>query len=54
MTTRARHSLLDKNIGMSTRFYTYIIEKSHTKNAMYFLDGGRGSMHLMPLVWLCH
>ena len=37
---RARLSLLDKNIGTSARFYTYITEKLHTKNVMYFLDRG--------------
>jgi len=39
-TTRAGLSLLDKNIGTSTRFYAYITEKLHTKNVMYFLDTG--------------
>jgi len=34
MIVRARLSLVDKNIGTSARFYAYITEKLHTKNAM--------------------
>jgi len=37
---RAYLNLIDKNIGTSARFYAYITEKSHTKNAMYLLDSG--------------
>ena len=43
---RARPGLLDKNIGTSDRFYAYITEKSHTKNAKYFLDRGWGAYAL--------
>lgn len=32
--------VLDKNISMSTKFYAYITEKSHTKISYVFLTGG--------------
>jgi len=39
-TIRARLSLLDRNIGTSATFYTYITQKSHTKMLCIFLTGG--------------
>jgi len=39
-TIRAWFNPLDKNIGTSARFCSYITKKSHTKNAIIFLTAG--------------
>jgi len=40
--------MLDKSIGTSAKFYTYVTEKSHTKKSYVFLTGGVPT--LTPLV----